>query len=85
MLAPIVVIEAFLKTNCSLPVNVKFFYAGHAVIGSPTLPEFLKASGAMLATNMIFSSDDGQMGSNQSSLVLGLKGLVECEIQVKSA
>ena len=85
MLAPIVAIEAFLKTNGSLPVNVKFFYEGQEEIGSPTLPEFIKANGAMLAADMIFSSDGGQWGLDQPSLVLGLKGLVGCEIQVTGA
>lgn len=85
MLAPIVAVEAYLKTNGSLPVNVKFFYEGQEEIGSPTLPEFIKENGGMLTADMIFSSDGGQWGKNQPSLVMGLKGIVGCEITVTGA
>ena len=64
---------------------MKFFYECQEQIGSPTLPEFIKANGVMLAADMIFSSDGGQWGMDQPSLVLGLQGLVGCEIQVMSA
>ena len=85
MLAPIIAIEAYLKANGSLPVNVKFFYEGQEEIGSPTLPEFIKKNGTMLSADMIFSSDGGQWGRDQPSLVMGLKGLVGCEITVTGA
>ena len=85
MLAPIIAIEAYLKANGSLPVNVKFFYEGQEEIGSPTLPEFIKENGSMLSADMIFSSDGGQWGKDQPSLVMGLKGLVGCELKVTAA
>jgi len=85
MLAPIIAIEAYLKANGSLPVNVKFFYEGQEEIGSPTLPEFIKENGSMLSADMIFSSDGGQWGTDQPSLVMGLKGLVGCELKVTAA
>ena len=85
MLAPIIAIEAYLKANGSLPVNVKFFYEGQEEIGSPTLPEFIKENGSMLSADMIFSSDGGQWGKDQPSLVMGLKGLVGCELKVSAA
>lgn len=85
MLAPIIAIEAYLKANGTLPVNVKFFYEGQEEIGSPTLPNFIKKNGAMLSADMVFSSDGGQWGENQPSLVMGLKGLIGCEITVTGA
>ena len=85
MLAPIIAIEAYLKTSSSLPVNVKFFYEGQEEIGSPTLPEFIKENRSMLSADMIFSSDGGQWGKDQPSLVMGLKGLVGCEVKVTGA
>lgn len=85
MLAPIIAIEGYLKANGSLPVNVKFFYEGQEEIGSPTLPEFIKENGSMLSADMIFSSDGGQWGKDQPSLVMGLKGLVGCEVKVIGA
>ena len=57
MLAPILAIEALLKTTGSLPVNVKLFYEGQEEIGSPTLPPFIKKNTRMLCSDMIFSAD----------------------------
>ena len=41
MLAPILAIEAILKTSGSLPVNLKLFYEGQEEIGSPTIHPFI--------------------------------------------
>ena len=85
MFAPILAIEALLKTTGSLPVNVKLFYEGQEEIGSPTLPPFIKKNASMLSSDMIFSSDGGQWGENQPSLVMGLKGLIGCQLTVTGA
>ncbi len=85
MLAPILAIEALLKTTGSLPVNVKLFYEGQEEIGSPTLPPFIKKNTRMLCSDMIFSSDGGQWGENHPSLIMGLKGLVGCQLTVTGA
>ena len=47
MFAPILAIEALLKTAGSLPVNVKLFYEGQEEIGSPTLPPFIKKNASI--------------------------------------
>ncbi len=85
MFAPILAIEALLKTSGSLPVNVKVFYEGQEEIGSPTLPPFIKTNASMLSSDMIFSSDGGQWGENQPSLVMGLKGMIGCQLTVTGA
>ncbi|MDG2407169.1 MAG: dipeptidase [Paracoccaceae bacterium] len=85
MLAPILAIEALLKTARQLPVNVKCFYEGQEEIGSPTLPTFIKKNINMLKADMIFSSDGSQWGEDQPSLVMGLKGLVGCQLTVTGA
>ena len=85
MFAPILAIEALLKTAGSLPLNVKLFYEGQEEIGSPTLPPFIKKNASMLYSDMIFSSDGGQWGENQPSLIMGLKGLVGCQLTVTGA
>lgn len=85
MLAPIFALEAMLKVHGALPVNVKVFYEGQEEIGSPTLPPFIKQNADLLQADMIFSSDGGQWGADQPSLVQGLKGLVGCELTVTGA
>ena len=85
MLAPIFALEALFKAHGQLPVNVKVFYEGQEEIGSPTLPPFIQQHADMLQADMIFSSDGGQWGADQPSLVEGLKGLVGCELTVTGA
>lgn len=85
MLIPILSVEAMLKTKGRLPVNVKMFFEGQEEIGSPHLPPFIKANGALLKADMIFSADGSQWGEDQPNLITGLKGLVAAEITVSGA
>jgi acetylornithine deacetylase/succinyl-diaminopimelate desuccinylase-like protein len=85
MLIPILSVEAMLKTAGRLPVNVKMFFEGQEEIGSPHLPPFIKANGAMLKADMIFSADGSQWAEDQPNLITGLKGLVAAEITVSGA
>ena len=85
MLAPILAAEALLSSTGKLPVNIKFFFEGQEEIGSPTLAPFIKEHANLLKADMIFSSDGGQWGESQPSLVMGLKGLIGCEITVTGA
>jgi acetylornithine deacetylase/succinyl-diaminopimelate desuccinylase-like protein len=85
MFIPIVSAEAILKTTGRLPVNVKFFFEGQEEIGSPHLPPFIAANGALLKADMIFSADGSQWSPDQPNLLTGLKGLVAAEITVTGA
>lgn len=85
MFIPIVSAEAILKTTGRLPVNVKFFFEGQEEIGSPHLPPFIAANGALLKADMIFSADGSQWSPDQPNLLTGLKGLLAAEITVTGA
>ncbi|MEZ5796260.1 MAG: dipeptidase [Paracoccaceae bacterium] len=83
MLIPILAFEAMLKTQGSLPVNVKFFFEGQEEIGSPDLPPFVAEQAGRLAADMIFSADGLQWAPGQPQIVEALKGLVSLEITVR--
>ena len=85
MLIPILAAEALLATEGKLPVNVKFFFEGQEEIGSPTLAPFIAENARLLQADMIFSADGGQWDENQPNMIIGLKGLVGCEITVSGA
>jgi acetylornithine deacetylase/succinyl-diaminopimelate desuccinylase-like protein len=85
MMTPIIAAEALLKTTGKLPVNVKFFFEGQEEIGSPTLAPFISANSRMLKADMIISADGGQWSETEPCLLLGLKGLVGCEVTVTGA
>ena len=85
MFIPILAAEALLKTTGRLPVNVKFFFEGQEEIGSPHLPPFIAANGALLKADMIFSADGSQWTEDQPNLITGLKGLVAAQVTVTGA
>lgn len=85
MLAPILAVEAMLKTRGQLPVNVKFFFEGQEEIGSPQLPDFISSHRDLLACDLILSADGGQWEKDQPALVIGRRGLCALQIDLKSA
>jgi len=85
MLAPILAVEAMLKTQAKLPVNVKFFFEGQEEIGSPQLPDFISSHRDLLACDWILSADGGQWEKDQPALVIGRRGLCALQLDLKSA
>jgi len=85
MLAPILAVEALLKTAGALPVNVKFFFEGQEEIGSPTMGPFVAANRERFACDMVISADGGQWAEDQPSLALAFKGLCALQIDVRGA
>ncbi|MFC1859836.1 dipeptidase [Thermodesulfobacteriota bacterium] len=85
LLVPIIAVEAMLKSQGSLPVNVKFFFEGQEEIGSPQIPAFLAANLDLLACDLVLSADGGQWEEDQPTLLVGLRGLCAVQIEVQGA
>lgn len=85
MLIPILAVEALLRTEGRLPVNVKFFLEGQEEIGSPHIPDFLREHGARFACDFVISSDSAQHAEDQPSLSLSSRGLCALQIDVEGA
>jgi acetylornithine deacetylase/succinyl-diaminopimelate desuccinylase-like protein len=85
MLVPILAVEALLKTEGTLPVNVKFFLEGQEEIGSPQLPQFIPGQKGRLACDLAVSADGGQWSEDQPALLVGLRGGCGLQIDVKGA
>ena len=85
MLTTILAVEALLRVEGRLPVNVKFFYEGQEEIGSPQLPPFIEQHRELLACDMVISSDGGQWDEDQPALALAFKGLCALQIDVTGA
>ena len=83
MFIPIIVAEAFLKTQGALPVNVKFLFEGQEEIGSPQLPAFLAEKKDLFACDLVLSSDGGQWDEDQPSMTLGTRGLAAVFVDVE--
>lgn len=85
MFIPILTVEALLKSEGALPVNVKFFLEGQEEIGSPQLPTLVAKQRELLACDLVLSADGVQYGEEQPALVIACKGLAGVQIDVRGA
>jgi acetylornithine deacetylase/succinyl-diaminopimelate desuccinylase-like protein len=85
MLIPILAVEALLKTEGALPVNVKFFLEGQEEIGSPQLPTLVTNQRDLLACDLVVSADGAQHSEDQPGLLIAFKGLTGIQIDVHGA
>jgi acetylornithine deacetylase/succinyl-diaminopimelate desuccinylase-like protein len=68
----------------SLPVGVKVFVEGEEETGSLHLEEFLAAHGSSLAADVIVIADSSNWRNGVPSFTTSLRGLVDCEVQVRT-
>lgn len=73
-------LEAHLKVNGKLPVNVKLLLEGEEEIGSPSLEPFIQKNKDMLKADTILIHDTSMFGDGIPSLTYGLRGL--CYMQI---
>ena len=85
MLIPILAVEALLKSEGALPVNLKFLFEGEEEIGSPNLPPVVEANRELLACDLVLSADGTQWSEDQPLVLVGLKGLCALQIDVQGA
>lgn len=85
MLVPILAVEAMLKSDGALPVNLKFLFEGQEEIGSPQLPAFMAAHRELFACDLVVSADGGQHDEEHPSLTVACKGLSGVQIDVRGA
>lgn len=76
------VFEAFLKTEGSLPLNVKVCIEGEEEIGSENLYNILEAKKEQFSADFCVISDSGMAAKNQPTILYGLKGFTGIEITV---
>lgn len=79
------VVEAFLRTIGSLPVNVKFCLEGEEEIGSPNLPAFIDAHRDLLAADVLVISDTTMLDRGRPTICYGLRGICCLQIDVTGA
>jgi acetylornithine deacetylase/succinyl-diaminopimelate desuccinylase-like protein len=85
LLIGILAVEAWLRNEGELPVNVKFFLEGQEEIGSPQLPAFVAANVEFLACDLVLSGDGAQWSETQPVLWLSLRGGCAVDIHVEAA
>lgn len=75
-------VEAYLKTEGALPVNVKFLIEGEEEIGSPHLATFIEENQSLLRADVALLSDSAILGPDQPAITYGLRGLAYMQVEV---
>jgi acetylornithine deacetylase/succinyl-diaminopimelate desuccinylase-like protein len=85
LLLMLLAVEALLRTESALPVNVKCLFEGQEEIGSPQLPAFLAAHRDLFACDLVINADGGQWSEEQPAIGVGVKGICGIQIDVRGA
>jgi acetylornithine deacetylase/succinyl-diaminopimelate desuccinylase-like protein len=78
-------VEAHLKQNGRLPVNMKFILEGEEEVGSVNLDNFISAHKSELAADVVVISDTAMFDRGVPSICYGLRGLVYCQIDLRGS
>jgi acetylornithine deacetylase/succinyl-diaminopimelate desuccinylase-like protein len=82
VLMHVAALEAHLRVNGSLPINVKVVVEGEEEIGSPNFEAFLAREKARLACDVVVVSDTAVFAEDVPSLTVSLRGLVHWDVTV---
>ncbi|MFI5370951.1 MAG: dipeptidase [Candidatus Eisenbacteria bacterium] len=75
-------IEAHMKVNGALPVNLKVVLEGEEEVGSDNLALFLRDQRGRLDADVIVVSDTAMLGPDQPALTYGLRGILYTQVEV---
>ncbi len=79
------VIQAFLETVGSVPVNIKFVVEGEEEIGSPHLAPLIKENKKLLSADAAIWEFGGTDRKGHPLIYLGLKGVLSVELRAQGA
>jgi acetylornithine deacetylase/succinyl-diaminopimelate desuccinylase-like protein len=82
VLMHIAALEAHLRSNGKLPINVKVVVEGEEEIGSPSFEAFLAREKDRLRCDVVVVSDTAVFAEDVPSLTVSLRGLVHWEVTV---
>ena len=75
-------VEAWMKTEGRLPVNVKFVIEGEEEVSSRHLDDFLAKNHERLQCDVAVVSDTSQFAPEQPAITYGLRGILACEVRL---
>jgi acetylornithine deacetylase/succinyl-diaminopimelate desuccinylase-like protein len=76
-------IEAHMKQNGRLPINLKIVLEGEEEVGSANLDDFIKAQKRELEADVVVISDSPMFDRGIPSICYGLRGLVYFQIDLR--
>jgi acetylornithine deacetylase/succinyl-diaminopimelate desuccinylase-like protein len=78
-------LEAILKSEGALPVNVRVLLEGEEEVGSPNLGPFIRTHSDLLQSDVLLVSDTGLVAHNVPTLCCGLRGITTLEVDIFGA
>jgi acetylornithine deacetylase/succinyl-diaminopimelate desuccinylase-like protein len=78
-------IEAHMKQNGRLPVNMKVLIEGEEEVGSENLSDFVRANRDLLEADVVVISDSPMFERGIPSICYGLRGLAYFQIDVRGS
>src|SRR5207302_6799487 len=78
-------VEAHIKQNGRLPVNMKFMIEGEEEVGSVHLDDFVRSHKNELKADVVVISDSGMFARGVPSMCYGLRGLVYFQIDLRGS
>jgi acetylornithine deacetylase/succinyl-diaminopimelate desuccinylase-like protein len=78
-------VEAHIKQNGRLPVNIKFMIEGEEEVGSAHLDDFVRSHKSDLAADVVVISDSPMFARGVPSMCYGLRGLVYFQIDLRGS
>jgi acetylornithine deacetylase/succinyl-diaminopimelate desuccinylase-like protein len=78
-------VEAHLKQNGRLPVNMKFILEGEEEVGSVNLDDFVRAHKGDLRAHVVVISDSGMFARGVPAMCYGLRGLVYFQLDLRGS
>jgi acetylornithine deacetylase/succinyl-diaminopimelate desuccinylase-like protein len=78
-------VEAHVRQNGRLPINMRFMLEGEEEVGSLHLDDFVRAHKADLKADVVVISDSGMFDRGVPSMCYGLRGLVYFQIDLRGS
>ncbi len=78
-------VEAHMRQNGRLPVNIRFLLEGEEEVGSVHLDDFIRTHKSELAAQVVVISDSAMFARGVPSICYGLRGLVYCQIDLRGS
>jgi acetylornithine deacetylase/succinyl-diaminopimelate desuccinylase-like protein len=85
IVSQLIAIEAWLKAQGELPVNVKVIVEGEEEIGSVNLIPFVKKNRKLLNADAVIVCDTGNVKTGMPSITYSLRGVVHATVEVEVA
>ncbi|HTI13953.1 MAG TPA: dipeptidase [Dictyobacter sp.] len=78
-------LETLMSVNGSLPINVKVLLEGEEEAGGETIEQYIRATPESLSCDAAFICDTHMPAEDIPALIIGLRGVIYTEIEVRGA